>query len=106
MTWVLVGAAWLAVGLALALVVAGSVRIADARSALETSDAPNFVIDPATGGPALAVPAGGDPPTGRSPSLPFDPPTVPGIPAARPSADRRPWREQPPVRLVRRSKSA
>jgi hypothetical protein len=94
MTWVLViGAAWLALALPVAVLIGRSVRLADARARADAElDEPNFVVDPATaprGFPAAKVlppRAGAHDAPSPSPSPGWDTPTIPGIPVARPPA--------------------
>jgi hypothetical protein len=94
MTWVLViGAAWLALALPVAVLIGRSVRLADARARADAQlDEPNFVVDPATaprGFPAATfLPSGTGAHDAQTPlpSAGWDTPTIPGIPVARPPA--------------------
>jgi hypothetical protein len=88
-----VGAMWLALAVLLALLIGRALRLADARDAVTAvGNAPEVVLGPATvphGFPAPPAPLPASvtdeqPPGPRS--APRSSPTVPGIPAARPSA--------------------
>jgi hypothetical protein len=85
MSWVLLGAAWLVLGLALAVLIGRSIREADERMA---DDEPNVVVDPAPADePPEAEPAvEAEPAAAVERPLPREAPTVPGLPVARPPA--------------------
>ena len=93
-----VGAAWLLLGIGLALLIGRSIVHADRRAADQAADTPNFVVDrppltllkpPDTTGPdAAAKPSGVE--SQRPRQLPEGAPTVPGIPSARPKLGRPP----------------
>ena len=100
MEWVwAVGAAWLLLGVGLALLIGRSIVHADRKAAQHAADEPNFVVDrpPLTLLPQPPDPTGSDatpPSSGAEPrrprGVPRETPTVPGIPSARPSVGRPP----------------
>lgn len=82
MTWVLVIAVgWLVLATLTAMLIGRSVRLADAQEAAGSMhDEPNFVVDPGTAPGGLSAT---EAPVLRPAA---EPPTVPGIPVARPKA--------------------
>jgi hypothetical protein len=93
MNWVLVAiAVWLLFGVVLGVLIGRSVRIADARESWDADlDEPNFIVDlPRIDKVADSLPESSvneaetplHPPTSRDRS------TIPGLPVARPSANR------------------
>jgi hypothetical protein len=103
MSWVwTVGAAWVLLSVGLALLIGRSIGLADRKAADLTPDTPNFIVDrpPLAALPAAASATSGAQPADGSPSpSPFPaprgvvretPPTIPGIPVARPPVGRPP----------------
>ena len=78
MTWVLViGAGWLLLAVLVSVLIGRSVRLADEAASADTSvTEPNFVAAPAT--PMHGMPTASQ--------VLHDPPTIPGLPVARPPA--------------------
>lgn len=115
MSWVLLGAAWLVLALAVGILIGRSIREADART---TTDEPNFVVDPAEADVAPAAEAGADadreadvetppkPTVETPPRPPREAPTVPGLPVARPAAGAPGSRTPRVPRPGRKSESA
>jgi hypothetical protein len=90
MTWVVViGSGWLLLATLIAMLIGRSVRLADARAAADAVQ-PNFVVDPeAPDAPSGATVLPFRTPVSEAAPSParhrnVDPPTLPGIPVARP----------------------
>jgi hypothetical protein len=95
MSWVwIAGLAWVVLGVAAALLIAHSIRVADHKAANRFEDEPNVVIDR----PPLRLAPKTQPRDGEAaePERPAQPPTVPGastipgLPSARPPVGRPP----------------
>jgi len=96
-----VGAIWLVLGAAIALLIGRSIVLADKRSADHSADAPNFVVDrppltllrkapdtPAGDGDPAKPAADGTADRPTPPDTNRDAPTIPGLPVARPGVGR------------------
>lgn len=87
MGWVLIAAAaWLLLGLGLALLIGRSIRLVDRRAAEDETDAANFVVDRPV---LVSAPEPPRPPVSETPAgQGREAPTIPGLPASRPPVGR------------------